>query len=87
MIDGQFVITDGNGTITLNADGESFLAGWFDAHKLPNEYEFGEQEPPPLPHSMGMEIHGHDEKHDDFGGGGGQDTPEGEEEYTQEGAI
>ena len=86
LLDSGLVIPDGNGTITLNADGEAFLVGWFDTHQLSDEYEFDETASPP-PSQHDHDTHAHDEKHDDFGGGGGQDAPEGEEEYAQEGAI
>jgi hypothetical protein len=46
LIDNGFVITDANGTITLNAAGEEFLASWFDVHKLPDEYEFAPENEP-----------------------------------------
>jgi hypothetical protein len=46
LLGNGFVISDGNGTITLNADGEAFLAGWFDHHQLPTEYEFASEESP-----------------------------------------
>lgn len=46
LIDNCLVITDANGTITLNDDGEAFLEGWFDTHRLPTEYEFEEQDEP-----------------------------------------
>lgn len=40
LIDNSFVITDGNGTITLNDEGEAFLLGWFESHELPDKYDF-----------------------------------------------
>jgi hypothetical protein len=42
FVESKFVIPDANGTVTLNADGEAFLAGWFESHQLPTEYEFEE---------------------------------------------
>ena len=42
LVENKFVIPDNNGTITLNADGEAFLTGWFDSHRLPSAYEFAE---------------------------------------------
>jgi len=42
LVESKFVIPDANGTITLNHDGEAFLAGWFETHKLGDEYEFAE---------------------------------------------
>jgi hypothetical protein len=46
LVENKFVIPDDKGTITLNADGEAFLAGWFDRHQLPTEYQFIEQDEP-----------------------------------------
>ena len=43
LIDNHFVIEDG-GSIMLNTDGEEFLAQWFELHRLPDEYEFEEEE-------------------------------------------
>jgi len=36
----KFVIQDENGSVTLNADGETFFTEWFELHKLPDTYEF-----------------------------------------------
>jgi hypothetical protein len=48
LIKKQLAIPDGNGTLTLNDDGETFFAGWFNAHALPTDYEFAPaQEPEP----------------------------------------
>jgi len=44
FVENKMVIPDANGTVTLNADGEAFLAGWFESHQLPDEYEFTEAE-------------------------------------------
>lgn len=46
LVTNGFVIADDNGHIALNANGEAFLAGWFDFHKLPIGVEFA---PPPAP--------------------------------------
>jgi hypothetical protein len=40
FVNNQFAIKDDDGTVTLNADGEAFLDGWFDEHTLPTEYQF-----------------------------------------------
>ena len=44
LFDNKLVIADAKGTITLNAEGEAFLSGWFESHQLPDNYEFEEME-------------------------------------------
>jgi hypothetical protein len=85
LIDNHLVIADESGHIALNDDGEEFLAAWFDAHKLPDGYNFDDTPPSPTV-SDGHEFHEHEANPADSAMGEWQKLNRGDV-YTQEGAI